>query len=190
MIWRRIIITSDTPIILAAWHVPAPAHQRQGNHDFVETPAESHHNGHGQHQGGDGPHDIHNAHQHLIDNSAVIAGYRSESDPDQRRDADHKQPDFKGGPRPPDHAVKDIVLAGRGAENMGFAGRFGSGRKAFVGHQIGVVVVFRWCDLRRKNGHGREKQNQGKPDNGRRVSENPVQRKFKLTQSGMSCGHM
>jgi hypothetical protein len=43
--------------------------------------------------------------------------------------------------------------------------------------------------LGRKNGHGRKKQNQGKSDNGRRVPENPVQRKFKFTQSGMLVGH-
>jgi hypothetical protein len=52
------------------------------------------------------------------------------------------------------------------------------------------MVVFGWSNLRRKNCHGREKQNQGKPDNGRRVPENTVQGKFKLTQSGMFMGHM
>jgi hypothetical protein len=115
--------------------------------------------------------------------------YSAEGDSDQRRDADYKQPYFKGGSRAPDHAVKDIVLAGRSAKNMGFAGRFGGGRKAFVRHQIGVMSVFGWCDLRRKNSHGRKKQNQGKPDNGRRVPENPVQCKFKLTQSGVLLCH-
>jgi pyruvate-formate lyase-activating enzyme len=61
---------------------------------------------------------------------------------------------------------------------MGFTGRFGSGRKAFMGHQIGVVVVFGGCDLRCKNSHGCKEQNQGKSDNGRRVPENAVQCKF------------
>jgi hypothetical protein len=52
------------------------------------------------------------------------------------------------------------------------------------------VIVFGRCDLWRKNCHGRKKQNEGKPDDSRRISENPVQGKFEFTQSGVRVGHV
>ena len=54
----------------------------------------------------------------------------------------------------PDRPVKNVILPGRGAEYISFAGRFGRLGISFVGHLVGIVLVFGGRDIRSKNGDG------------------------------------
>jgi hypothetical protein len=162
-------------------HVPPPLHHGQGNHDFVQAAAKGHYNGHGQHKGRYGPHDIGHPHQYFVNDSTVIARNRTESDPNEGCDAYHEQADLEGNTRPPDRAIEDVVLTGRGPEDLPLSRRFGRRRISLVRHQVRIVGVFGRSDLRGEKSHSHKKKQERKPNNGRRVPENPLERKPELT---------
>ena len=57
-----------------------------------------------------------------------------------------------------------------------------------MGHQIRIMGVFGRRDIGCQNGRCGKKQQQGKPDDGRRVPENPIHCKFNFPQSRMEVG--
>ena len=58
--------------------------------------------------------------------TAIVAGYGPQRDTHKSRKTHYKKPDLKRRSGAPDHTIKNIILTGGRAENMGFVRRFGS----------------------------------------------------------------
>ncbi len=85
-----------------------PSDHREREHDVHEARAEHRDQRDGEQHARKRHQDVHDPADQLIDAAAVVARHRADDHPDDRRHADHDQPDEQGDPRAEQHARQDV----------------------------------------------------------------------------------